>query len=119
MVHALRQGACHRAAPGGTLAAKPHPPGAWSTWAEHSGQPPPSGSQLQFDHFYFSLQAAVAGMGLAIGPWQLVRDDIANGVLAAPMGFVEDGSRYCLLSPAPPTPDGVHDQLLQWLRAQA
>jgi len=48
-----------------------------------------------------------------------VRDDIANGVLAAPMGFVEDGSRYCLLSPAPPTPDGVHDQLLQWLRAQA
>lgn len=94
-------------------------PGAWSTWAEHSGQPPPSGSQLQFDHFYFSLQAAVAGMGLAIGPWQLVRDDIANGVLSAPMGFVEDGSRYCLLSPAPPTPDGVHEQLLQWLRAQA
>src|SRR5256885_10559288 len=26
------------------------------------------------------------------------------------MGFVEDGSRYCLLSPAPPTPDGVHDR---------
>lgn len=94
-------------------------PGAWATWAEYSGQPQPSGPQLQFEHFYFTLQAAVAGMGVAIGPWQLVRDDIASGVLAAPMGFVEDGSRYCLLSPAPPAPNGVHAQLLQWLRSQA
>lgn len=94
-------------------------PGAWATWAECSGQPQPSGPQLQFEHFYFTLQAAVAGMGVAIGPWQLVRDDIASGVLAAPMGFVEDGSRYCLLSPAPPAPNGVHAQLLQWLRSQA
>ena len=54
-----------------------------------------------FDHFYFSLQAAVAGAGVAIGPWNLVRDDIESGVLVAPMGFVEDGSDYCLLTPEP------------------
>jgi hypothetical protein len=29
----------------------------------------------------------------------MVRDDIDNGLLAAPLGFVEDGSHYCLLSP--------------------
>jgi DNA-binding transcriptional LysR family regulator len=38
-----------------------------------------------FDHFYFSLQAAVAGLGVAIGPWHLVRDDLESGVLVAPM----------------------------------
>jgi DNA-binding transcriptional LysR family regulator len=60
----------------------------------------------------------VAGLGLAIGPWQLVRDDIASGVLAAPTGFVEDGSRYCLLSPAPPAAGSIPAQLLGWLRSQ-
>jgi DNA-binding transcriptional LysR family regulator len=93
-------------------------PGAWTTWSDCSGQPQPSGPELRFDHFYFSLQAAVAGLGLAIGPWQLVRDDIASGVLAAPTGFVEDGSRYCLLSPAPPAAGSIPAQLLGWLRSQ-
>ncbi|MGG2143069.1 hypothetical protein [Symbiopectobacterium sp. RP] len=58
------------------------------------------------------LQAAVAGLGVAIGPWQLLRDDIASGVLAAPLGFVEEGSCYCLLSPSPLFPDTFHTDLL-------
>lgn len=93
-------------------------PGAWTTWSECSGLPQPAGPELRFDHFYFSLQAAVAGLGLAIGPWQLVRDDLASGVLAAPMGFVEDGSRYCLLSPTPAAADSLPAKLLHWLRTQ-
>jgi len=70
-----------------------------------------------FEHFYFSIQAAVAGLGVAIGPWHLVRDDIQSGVLAAPLGFIEDGSRYCLLSPKPPQPGSLEMDLLNWLQA--
>ena len=91
-------------------------PDAWQTWAAAAGLPLPVAREQGFEHFYFSLQAAVAGLGVAIGPWQLVRDDIAAGVLAAPAGFVEDGSRYWLLSPQAPAAGSAQQALLDWLR---
>lgn len=94
-------------------------PGAWPEWAAAAGQPAPDAKGQTFEHFYFSLQAAVAGLGVAVGPWHLVRDDLDSGVLAAPLGFVEDGSRYCLLSPRPLQPDSPQADLLAWLRAMA
>lgn len=92
---------------------------AWDTWSEITQHPFHENSGQTFEHFYFSLQAAVAGLGVAIGPWQLVRDDIASGVLVAPLGFVEEGSCYCLLSPSPLFPDTFHADLLAWLRSMA
>lgn len=92
-------------------------PTAWQEWATAKGQPVPATEMQSFEHFYFSIQAAVAGLGVAIGPWHLVRDDIQSGVLAAPSGFVEDGSHYCLLSPAPPKPGSLEMELLEWLRS--
>ncbi len=94
-------------------------PGAWPGWAAAAGQPASDVNGQTFEHFYFSLQAAVAGLGVAIGPWHLVRDDLDNGVLAAPLGFIEDDSRYCLLSPQPLRPDSPQADLLAWLRAVA
>lgn len=91
---------------------------AWQQWATVTGHPLPPAPEQTFEHFYFSLQAAVAGLGVAMGPWHLVRDDIDAGVLAAPMGFVEDGSRYCLLSPTPLPPTGLAADMLEWLRSQ-
>ncbi|MDL5592202.1 LysR family transcriptional regulator [Bacillus subtilis] len=92
-------------------------PTAWQEWATAAGQPVPATQRQSFEHFYFSIQAAVAGLGVAIGPWHLVRDDIESGVLAAPAGFVEDGSHYCLLSPALPKPGSLELDLLEWLRS--
>lgn len=92
-------------------------PTAWQEWAYAKGLPTPDKEMQTFEHFYFSIQAAVAGLGVAIGPWHLVRDDIQSGVLAAPLGFVEDGSRYCLLSPTAPRPGSVEMELLEWLQA--
>ncbi|PZW69756.1 DNA-binding transcriptional LysR family regulator [Pseudomonas sp. URMO17WK12:I1] len=93
-------------------------PSAFQDWAQASGRPLPAGPARTFEHFYFSLQAAVAGLGVAIGPWHLVRDDIEAGLLAAPLGFVEDGSRYCLLAPRPIAAESLEARLVQWLRAQ-
>jgi DNA-binding transcriptional LysR family regulator len=92
-------------------------PGAWEEWARAASQSLPDASGQAFDHFYFSLQAAVAGLGVAIGPWHLVRDDLDSGVLVAPMGFVEDGSRYCLLAPGPSADGSAQADLLAWLRS--
>lgn len=92
-------------------------PTAWQEWATAKGLPAPAMEMQSFEHFYFSIQAAVAGLGVAIGPWHLVRDDIQSGVLAAPLGFIEDGTRYCLLSPTPPQPGSLEMDLLNWLQA--
>ncbi|WP_107311511.1 LysR family transcriptional regulator [Burkholderia metallica] len=92
-------------------------PAAWKEWAAAANQPAPRGRGQMFDHFYFSLQAAVAGLGVAIGPWHLVRDDVESGVLVAPMGFVEDGSLYSLLTSEPVAAGSAQADVLEWLRA--
>jgi len=95
-------------------------PQAWEQWLQLKQLPTATTAQEQvFEHFYFSLQAAVAGLGLAIAPWQLVRDDLAGGLLCAPFGFIADGSAYYLLSPQAIDPDSAAGKLLHWLRRQA
>lgn len=90
---------------------------AWSTWSRVAGHALPAArrSPMMYEHFYFSLQAAIAGLGVAIGSQALVQDDLDNGVLSAPLGFMEDGSRYCLLARAPAAAGSVHALLLEWL----
>ncbi|GAA3534103.1 LysR family transcriptional regulator [Zobellella aerophila] len=93
-------------------------PQAWQEWMTASGQALADRAPDQtFEHFYFSLQAAVAGLGVAIGPYQLVRDDLEAGVLIAPMGFTEDGSGYCLLAEQEPTAGSAHAHLQAWLQS--
>lgn len=91
-------------------------PDAWRTWetlnfCARSGR----AVEKTFEHFYFSLQAAAAGIGVAIGPWQLVRREIESGFLAAPMGFVEDSSAYYLLSRKPIEESKAARMVRDWL----
>jgi DNA-binding transcriptional LysR family regulator len=91
-------------------------PNAWSEWSRIVGLPDVDTEGQVFDHFYFSLQAAISGLGVAIGSWYQVCDAIDNGLLVAPLGFVEDGSGYVLLSPAPFVPGSPQTNLLNWIR---
>lgn len=93
-------------------------PDAWERWAGLSGVKPGEGRQKIFEHFYFSLQAAAAGLGVAIGPFALVQQEIEAGTLVAPFGFVPDGSAYHLLSAVPIEGDWRAEALLSWLRSQ-
>ncbi|MFF0436409.1 LysR substrate-binding domain-containing protein [Streptomyces sp. NPDC004327] len=94
-------------------------PAAWADWRRLTGHDPAAGAEQGFEHFYLALQAAVAGVGVAVGPYALVRDDLVRGQLAAPYGFVADGTGYGLLSPRPPERDARTAALLGWLREQA
>lgn len=89
---------------------------AWRDWCVSTDSPGKFFSGQTFDHFYFSLQAAVAGLGVAIGPWLLVRDDIDSGILAAPCDFEADPSTYHLLAPAPIEANTREGKLREWLR---
>lgn len=90
-------------------------PQAWTQWSEMTGARRADFAGQYFEHFYFSLQAAVAGLGVAIGPRRQVQDDIESGLLAAPTGFTKDGSRYVLLSERSSPPGRVEKALLSWL----
>jgi LysR family glycine cleavage system transcriptional activator len=75
-------------------------PRAWADWLRLAGIPgvdPTTGPR--FEHTYFLLEAAASGLGVAIGSYSLVEQDLASGRLVAPFGFVESGASYCLLHP--------------------
>jgi LysR family transcriptional regulator, glycine cleavage system transcriptional activator len=67
---------------------------AWPAWARAAGWDPPDPTGPEYEHFYFMLEAAAAGLGVCIAPWPLVMDDVAAGRLAAPFGFRPSGHAY-------------------------
>jgi DNA-binding transcriptional LysR family regulator len=67
---------------------------AWSMWATAMGCSTPRGTGPRFDHYYFALEAAVSGLGIAVAPWHLVADDLRAGRLVAPFGFCASGMHY-------------------------
>jgi DNA-binding transcriptional LysR family regulator len=95
-------------------------PAAWAHWratGTDDGNGGHGDSQT-YEHFYLSLQAACAGLGVAIGSVFMAREDIDSGRLVAPLGFRRDGSGYFLLSPLPFDGDARRTALLHWLREQ-
>lgn len=71
---------------------------AWPLWAQAQGIAPESLMIGQtFDHLYYLLEAAEAGLGVAISPDLLVQDAITRGRLVAPFGFMETNAQLCLV----------------------
>lgn len=91
-------------------------PQAWPAWARaqriaasrlHYGQ--------SFEHLYYLLEAAVAGLGVAITPQPLVADDLAAGRLVAPWGFLMTRASWVLCAPKQAS-DPRLLALANWLR---
>ncbi len=93
-------------------------PQAWPTWAARNGLDDAGLCYgTGFEHLYYLLEAAVAGLGIAIAPEPLVADDLVSGRLIAPWGFVETEGCWALCS-ASEQPHPQADVLAQWLRTQ-
>ncbi len=93
-------------------------PQAWPTWAERHGLAPAALRYgTAFEHLYYLLEAAVAGIGVAIAPQPLVADDLASGRLLAPWGFTETGGHWALCTPSGQADDRIAP-LAAWLRGQ-
>lgn len=89
-------------------------PQAWPQWARAQQLEPAQLQQGQgFEHLYYLLEAAAAGLGVAIAPQTLVADDLRGGRLVAPWGFVETPGRLALWMRQP---DPRSERLAQWLR---
>ncbi|QKK27285.1 LysR family transcriptional regulator (plasmid) [Rhizobium hidalgonense] len=92
---------------------------AWARYIADNqlADPKAPGNQV-FEHFYLSIEAAIAGLGAAIGPEPLVADAVESGQLVAPRGFSGNGHSYILLSRLPFEGDARKRNFLSWLRRQ-
>lgn len=87
---------------------------AWYDWCSQNNLSLPDGGR-EFEHFYFLLEAATSGLGMAIAPEVLVRDDLGAGRLIAPFGFRPSGQTYVALTQ--PREDKNAALFVGWLAA--
>ncbi|MGG5292357.1 LysR family transcriptional regulator [Pseudomonas shirazensis] len=90
-------------------------PTAWPDWHRLRGEAARHRAGSDYEHFYLSIQAAGAGLGLAMASALMVSDELAGGQLHAPYGFVADGSAYHLLSPQPFMPGCKRQRFADWV----
>ena len=98
-------------------------PNAWTDWLRCGAHDDvgPLRIDESFDHFYLLIQAAKCGLGMANVPRMLVRDDLNNGTLVAPLGFAQGPNKLTIwvaphLSRRPDTV-GLVDWLTDELRS--
>ena len=70
-----------------------------------------------FDHYYFALEAAMAGLGIAVAPWHLVANEVLSGRLLAPFGFCPSGLSYVVKRTQGFNPS--IDVFCEWLQEQS
>lgn len=91
---------------------------AWPVWSELVGVASPKATtEREFAHNHSLVEAAVAGLGVAIAPWAFVTPDVVEGRLAAPFGFVERPSWFAFLRPEGRR-DAAVDAFRDWLVAE-
>jgi LysR family glycine cleavage system transcriptional activator len=93
-------------------------PHAWATWAAAVERPKLVARGPAFDHFATAVQAAIAGLGATISPYQLVEAELVSGRLVAPFGFVKGDVGYVLLARRPFEEDPRGARLLAWLQQE-
>jgi LysR family transcriptional regulator, glycine cleavage system transcriptional activator len=83
---------------GPTLLRVAHSPDDWPSWLEAAGAARITARGLQFDHYGQALQAAIDGLGIAMGIRPYIDDDLAAGRLIAPFALsVPKGMRWYLV----------------------
>jgi LysR family transcriptional regulator, glycine cleavage system transcriptional activator len=94
---------------------------AWPQWFAAAGAPNLKPARvLEFDHVYLQIQAAVDGLGIALGSLPLIEADIAAGRLICPLPAPElRADDYQLLIPQDRVRDPAIKAFRSWLLAEA
>jgi len=93
-------------------------PGSWAEWEAQVGVALPSASiNREFDHYFYMLEAAVAGLGVAMGPWAFIERDLLAGRLVAPLGLIRGEPSITALTPRESSSPGAR-RFRDWLVEQ-
>lgn len=95
-----------------------HTAGAWALWSRLSGLSMEAPAAISFPHTHLCLQAAVAGMGVAMAERRLANADLAAGRLVAVAGFAPFADGFAAI-PHRTRPLSPQAQVfLDWLAAE-
>jgi LysR family transcriptional regulator, glycine cleavage system transcriptional activator len=95
-------------------------PGDWIDWLERAGVPRLLGQRRQiFDHFHVTLPAIIDGLGLGIGPIEVLGGELRAGRLVAPLPHIQvPRSSYVALVPFDADKSAHLKNLVDWLVAE-
>jgi len=92
---------------------------AWDEWADQAGvRVGEARENREYEHVFYMLEAAKAGLGVGLSPWIYVADEIAAGRLVAPFGFTPTPVRFHLVLPGAPPKRGLK-AFREWLIEEA
>jgi len=98
-----------------------HAPGDWTLWLQRAGlEPARAANRVTFEFYAFAMQAALDGVGVAIGLAPYIVDDLAAGRLVAPFELSvrkEEGWYLTFRDEAKRNADFV--AFMEWLRSEA
>lgn len=82
------------------LLTQPNAQEAWAAYGDLMGRRIDAEHQIEYPHHILALEAAAAGLGVALAEARLVENDLASGRLIAPFGFItiEDGFQAAITS---------------------
>jgi LysR family glycine cleavage system transcriptional activator len=91
----------------------------WTDWFAASGRVQPASSRvLKFENSALCYEAALQGLGVAMGIRALVDQNLRDGLLVAPFGSLSITAAYYLVSPTARRPSPALRKFHQWLQAQ-
>jgi LysR family glycine cleavage system transcriptional activator len=100
-----------------SYATEPYP---WAEWLRVVNAPDlKPEATLNFEQMYFTLQAALEGLGVALIPYFMVADDIAAERLCTPFGALGVRTRHYYANWAPDaTPNMAQKAFCDWLESE-
>lgn len=90
---------------------------AWDQWEALSGETIAPAPGPTFPHTHLCIQAALAGLGVALVERRLVHDELENGLLVAPFGFTDFPHSLTAIPAARDLPRDT-DVFIDWLRTR-
>ncbi|MBO9588998.1 LysR family transcriptional regulator [Devosia sp.] len=93
------------------------PPDMWTNWAREAGIVLPQRESVWYDSLSFSVQAAEAGQGVAIGPGPAIWDALEQNRLIAPLGMVTR-SGYWFLAWREDRPNRMMQTVRRWFEME-